>query len=180
MSNLNFSGVEEAGKPLTSPGTKAVFTLKKITFGTSKEKNTPGMTVELEQAGGVSQFKETFYTTEKAMPRIQHLHKAVTGAKIEGTVTEEQLVAKLEGKKVGLKVIGRVGSDGNGYPALPFGGFACSIDKVGDLEFTVQEQNAIAAALKAAEESRSKNSDSESSGGSGSAPTSKSKSDDDF
>lgn len=177
MSNvLNFKGVEEAGRPLTSPGTKDVFTLKSVVFGASKEKGTASMTVEFIQRNELSGFKESFYITEKAMGRIQHLVSRTTGTKLDGDVTEEQMIAKLQGKKIGLKVIGRVGQDGNGYPCLPYGGFACKPEEVNNLEFTPQEQNAINAALKAAEEARSKGADSEgssssSSPGSASSPS---------
>lgn len=172
---LNFDNVEEPGLPLTSPGTIAIFLISEPKFDSSKEKGTPFLGVNFQQIGDtgsiVSQFTESFYTTQKAMPRIQHLVSRSTGSKLAGDVTEEQIVTKLKGKKVALKVGGRVGSNGNGYPRLAFGNFAAAPDKIGELSFTPAEQAEVEKALQAIAESRSRNADSEGATASASSPT---------
>lgn len=163
---LNFDNVDEPGKPLTSPGTIAIFLMGDVKFDSSKDKGTPYLGVNFKELGEggavVSQFTESFYTTQKAMPRIQHLVSRSTGAKLAGDVTEEQIVAKLSNKKVALKVGGRVGSNGNGYPRLGFGNFAAAPDKIGELSFTPAEKAEVEKALQAIAESRSRQADDDS------------------
>lgn len=172
---MNFDGVDEPGKPLTSPGTIAVFLIGDVKFEASKDKGTPFLGAnfkELDGSGNVlSQFTESFYITPKAMPRIQHLVSRATGSKLAGEVTEEQMVIKLQNKKLALKVGGRVGSNGNGYPRLAFGNFAASVDKLSELQFSPAEKMEVEAALKAIAESRAKNADGEGAGTSAAGAT---------
>jgi hypothetical protein len=145
----NFSDVQEAqGSSMVLPGTIGIFTIKNAEEGTSKN-GKEFVAIEFESAEG-SSFKHTFYLVEKALSRIQHLWKHThEGNLLSGDVTTKALVAGFIGKKVGLKVSGRISNNGKSYSDLAFGGFACdpTEDKVNELNFTPQEKKNIEDAL---------------------------------
>jgi hypothetical protein len=172
MGVINFDNVQDTGRPMTSPGTIAVFEISKIEFKLSKEKNSPYAELEFTEEGGATGFRESFYLTEKALPRLQHVAINFMGAKLAGDLTEEQIVAKLSKKRGGLKVGGRVSSNGKGYPSLAFGGFAKPAGQVGELSFTAAEEAQNTAAIEAIKNSQSSQADSEGSGGGNTPPPS--------
>lgn len=174
MSNqtYNFQGVEEAGLSMTSPGTIDAFEIKELKFGLSSQKATPEVEVTFVQDKGTSSFRKKFFFSEKAITSFQHLVVKATGSKFtEPNMTEEQMVLKLKGKRVGLKVLGRKADNGQGYPDIAFGGFACTIAELPAFKasgFTDLEKAAIKDAIDAQLASRSAgNADSSGSG----APT---------
>ena len=158
---MNFDGVEEAQSGMTAPGTKGIFKITKVEAKTNMNgKEYLAITFESEDG---SSFTHMFYWTEKAVSRIQHLWKHATGTKLEGEVAIQQVIAGLTGKKVGLKVIGRIGTNGRSYPDLSYGGFACdaTAEEVAKLQFTATEQRAVDAALENAQNQGVENADSE-------------------
>lgn len=164
---FNFAGVEEAGLSMTSPGTFDIFEIAGMKFGVSTGKQVPEVEVTFNQKPGVtalSSFRKKYFFTEKAMPSFQHLVAKSTGNKLTATVTEEQLTALLKGKKLGLKVTGSVGSNGKGYPDLPFSGFACSTADFAAFKasgFSPAEQELINKAIEAISTSSSSGADND-------------------
>lgn len=169
MSAFNFDNVSSAAERImTQPGTLGIFKISEVTFGVSKEKQSPFMELTFEDKD--SSFKHPFYLSEKALPRIQSVIKAVMGKEVKGNINEEQLVVMLKGKEIALKVTGQVSNKGKGYPNLSFGGFCKPKGEVQFLEFNSKENDEIAAA-KAAIARNSSAGDSEgTSSGSGAAP----------
>lgn len=147
MSELNFDSVGEAEEMnIVQPGTKAIF---KIIKGEGKQNANGKDYLELTfQQDTGAEFRHQFYLSPKALPRIQHLYKAVTGSKIQGAITVEGIIAALMNKKFAMKVTGRVGSNGKTYCDLSFGGFAAPVDKLDELAFTPKEQQSIDEALE--------------------------------
>lgn len=143
--SLNFDGVEEvSSSEYVDFGTIADFTIKTISFGKSTEKETPYMEIDCEKldngqpCGEV--FKDKLYLTEKAMGRVQNLHKSVTGQMLTGSnITAAQLKAIFEGKKVALKIMPNIGSNGKVYTMLPYAGFSAPYGQTGNLSFTSKE-----------------------------------------
>lgn len=174
MEALNFDGVvATADKQFTRPGTIDIFEIKKVEFGKSKNKGTAGMTCTFENED--SSFNDTFYLqgstadkTKVMLGRVQALYSYVFGedAKLTGNVTPDQIVAKLTGKKLALKVGGEVSNTGKGYAKLGFAGFGAMADQVTFLKFNADEQKMVQNALDAIEASRTNRADSE-----GSAPS---------
>lgn len=163
---INFSGVEEAkGGGMVKFGTIGVFKVKAIKFGTSPDKGTPYVEPEFVNADGES-FRESFYLTDKALPKLQHLIVAATGNKAPDQLSYQQLEAMLMNKKVALKVHGNhVPAKGAVYPTLGFGGFAKPEDKLAELVFTASEQQEHERFAQIVASSSSSTADSESSGG---------------
>ena len=164
MSVLNFNGVQEAqGGDMVLPGTKAIFTVAEVESGESSQKGTPFLKVKFVANDGAS-FTHSFYLVEKALSRLQHLWKHThAGQELSGNVSIEALVTGLKGKKVALKVTGRIGSNGKTYPDLSFGGFAADPTEEGlkSLEFTASEQADIAVALENRTKQSVQNADTE-------------------
>jgi hypothetical protein len=146
---MNFSNVKEAtGGEMVLPGTKAIFTIESVEHGTSTNGKDYLLVNFTSEAGS---FKHYFYLVDGALSRIQHLWKHSHGGnELSGEVSIEGLIAGLKGKRVALKVTGRIGNNGKTYPDLPFGGFAADATEEGlaSLEFSAREQNDIVAALK--------------------------------
>lgn len=139
MSGISFKGIEEAKDILmTRPGTIDIFDIKEVKFGTTSGKGTYYMGVTFARKG--DQFSHSFFLSEKALPRIKSLVKMATGKVLEDELQEEQLKMMLEGKKIALKVTGKIDeTSGRAYPDLVFGGFGKSADKLTELEFSDQE-----------------------------------------
>jgi hypothetical protein len=145
MRDFNFEGVEEASSDsYTQPGTIAVFTIGDVKFETSDNAK-DFMELKMIESPGVF-FTHRFYMTEKAFPRVQSLHKAIVGNKIEGNITDAQLTAILKDKQVALKVTGRV-HNGKVYADLPFGGFCKPVAALAELAYTAKEQIELDAGL---------------------------------
>ena len=149
MSGINFKGVEEAkDSTMTRPGTIDVFEIKEVKFETTKGKGTYYCGVTFARKN--DNFRHSFFLTEKAVGRLKALIKAATGKVLEEEVFEDQIKVMLEGKKVALKVTGKVDeTNGRGYPDLAFGGFAKDPSMVGELSFSDQENDKNKAALEA-------------------------------
>ncbi len=164
---INFAGVDVAkDMSMTYPGTIAVFKIADAVFGDSTNKGTRYLKCtfeELDEAGkSITNFSDSFYLTQGALPRLQSLIADAVGKKADGNVTEEQLVVMLKGKKVALKVIGQVSSNGKGYPKLGFGGFSKPASEVQFLSFNKQDKDSIEAAKAAIASSQASNADAES------------------
>lgn len=159
---MNFDGVEEAqGANYTLPGTIGIFTIKSAEAKT----NTNGKEyIQITFENNEGKFSHMFYTSDAAAPRIQHLYKhANGGTALTGQVTTAQVIAGLQGKRVGLKVSGRVGNNGQTYADLGFGGFASDPNEeaLKKLKFNAQEQRNIEAALTNQDNQGVKNADAE-------------------
>lgn len=158
----NFDGVNEASeRAMTQPGTIDIFKIAKIEFSQTKNnlKDYMKTTFENKDTGFIHNF---FMTNEQTLSRIQSLAKACTGGPLKGEVTNPQLKALFVGKTVALKVTGRVGDNGKGYPDLSFGGFAKPASQLGELSFTAKEQENIDAAKEAIRAAHITNADNES------------------
>jgi hypothetical protein len=138
--NLNFKGVEETKDIVsTSPGTKDVFTIKKVVFESSKNKGTMYMGVTFNNKA--SEFTHSFFLSEKALPRVKSLVKHAVGKELDDEVSEAQLIAMLTGKQVALKVTAKFDdANGRAYADLPFGGFAKAPSLIDELVFTPKEE----------------------------------------
>jgi hypothetical protein len=151
MSGLNFKGVEEAKDiSMTAPGTIDIFTVKDVVFESTKNKGTYYMGVTFANKG--SEFKHSFFLSEKAIGRVKSLVKHVTGKLLDDEVQEEQIIKMLKGREVALKVTAKIDDEnGRAYPDLAFGGFAREVDKKDELFFTDKELelNRTAAAIRA-------------------------------
>lgn len=167
---LDFKGVDQAkGKPMTVPGTIGLFTITAVKFDKSKEKQTPYMEVTFDHESDGTQFRHSFYLSQKALPRIQHLIASATGSEITEKITHEILPKKLMGKKIGLKVLGEISNKGKGFPTISYSGFATSPEEVQFLSLTSLEKEACEAAKEAMKRSTVENADTES-GDSSAAP----------
>lgn len=180
---IDFTGVDIAGAGMTQPGTKGIFVIKDLKFGLSSVKSTAQVEITYAEEGPqgkgtITEFKKAYFFSEKALPSLQTLVKAVTGSKMEGKMTQEQFEAKMKGKRVALKVTGRVGSNGGGYPELSFGGFCAPVAELESLAFTKREQDDIDAAKEAQKAAISSGGGSDADGGTtGGTPTGKKKED---
>lgn len=174
--SFSFDGVEAASGSMTMPGTVGVFTIQKVEFVKSKEKQTTGMkhVYHCTKARGEdgklvpedSNFNHTYWMSQGALPRVQYLAKVMFDKEFEGQIGETQLIAAFEGKEVAMKVIGQVNEEkGKGYPDLPFAGFAKKASEfVADpsiLQFNASERGLISDALDAIKSSRPAAADSE-------------------
>jgi hypothetical protein len=181
---FSFGGVAAATElELTMPGTIGIFDITKVEFGESKEKKAPYMrhvytlkqildpeTKELK-AAKPSSFNHDFYLNSAAvMARTQYLHKVMYGTEMTENANVAQLTAKFQGKEIALKVSGKVGDNGKGYPDLAFAGFAKKPEAVKELAFTAQEKGIIARAMAAIESGNLGNADKESKGSNASGP----------
>lgn len=135
---INLSGVEAGNKgsdkKFVKPGiqTVTIASLELITSNNDKS----GLKVTFNSKENEAPFNETFWLSEKALPRLQYLIKLFTGEKHEGKITVEELSAKLVGKTEEIIVDGREAlsnpvtqEDGtiktfvNVYPQLRFADF---------------------------------------------------------
>ena len=143
---LDLNTVEAAAdRGFTSPGTIDVFGLDEIKFDKVNEKEIFEITFGRKD----DSFRETFYLTEKASPRFVYLWEKLMGTEAQIPQEEAGVIAALKGKKLGLKVGGRIGTIGKGYPSLPFSGFACAVDQLSELSFSTKEKVGIREALAA-------------------------------
>lgn len=142
MRNFNFNNVDEASEnSYTEPGTIAVFTIAEVKFDTTQN-GKDYMEVKFDESPTAS-MTHRFYMSEKALPRVQSLYKAVVGAPLQGeNITEQQIIAALTGKQVALKITGRL-YEGKIYSDLPFGGFCKAPNLIGELAFTQRETNEL-------------------------------------
>ena len=178
MNQFNFDNVDDAGKGFTQPGTIGIFTIKEVNFGNSTNKQTPYMELVLEDES--SSFKEAFYLTAKALPKVQHMALA-TGEKISGDVTEDALKARFVNKKAALKVFGSVNEEkGTVYASLGFGGFAKPVDKLSELSWSTKELADIEKFAAIVANSSSANADTETIPGQQSLPGTGGSENDDF
>jgi hypothetical protein len=152
MSGLNFKGVDEVKETvMTAPGTIDVFTIKDVVFETTKNKGTYYMGVTFNNKS--SEFKHSFFLSEKALPRVKSLVKHATGKVLEDEVLEEQIIKMLKGKELAMKVTAKIDEEtGRAYPDLSFGGFSKEKEKIDELFFSDKEieLNKTAAAIRAA------------------------------
>lgn len=163
---INFAGVDVAKEmSMTYPGTIAVFKIADVSFAESTNTKTPYMKVTFEEQDdngkSISSFNDSFFLSEKALPRVQSLVVDATGKKLTAAVTEEQLVIMLKGKLIALKVTGQVSTNGKGYPKLGFGGFSKPAGEVQFLNFNKQEKDSIESAKAAIAASNAGNADAE-------------------
>jgi hypothetical protein len=139
---LNFDGVEEAkGGNMTMPGTISTFKIKAVGFDNSTNKGTRGMNIEFVDTNDGSSFKHTFWLSQKALTRVQHLVSHACKQKLQGQVSEPQLKAMLENKILPLKVTAQITSENKVYPDLSFGSFTA--DDINELSFTSSEREDI-------------------------------------
>jgi hypothetical protein len=145
---FDLSGVDAAaeGRPMTNPGTIAVFAVEEIEF---KEKDDGKEYFEVTLGRPEDSFREYFYLTEKAAERFVYFwSKVMDGAAMPES--ETGIIAALKGKEVALKVTGSVNNQsGKGYPGLPYSGFARPVAEMADLSFSNNEKGKIAAAIEA-------------------------------
>lgn len=157
---IDFTGVEEAtGSNMTMPGTIATFKITDGEFVSSKDKGTPGLKCAFEEEQG-SSFSHTFWLTENAISRVQHLAKHATGEKWVGQLDVNQMIASLKGKFVHLKVGAQINEkNGRVYPDLAFGGF--SADTLEELKFNARELETIEKGKALASQTNVNNADTE-------------------
>jgi hypothetical protein len=126
----DFSKVEPAtASAYLEPGIYEV-RIKDAKSAPSKQKGTAGFAVTFENKEGQTVI-ETFYVTDGTQERLQYLHSAWLGKKLEGKFkTEDDVVnffikALLAAKKVKKTVIvaGQIADNGTLYSKLPYSGF---------------------------------------------------------
>jgi len=145
MSNLNFDNVADKGAGYVQPGTIDIFKITEVEVGAAKT-GTPQLKVTFKNEAGDS-LMNYFAWTQKAAVNINHLVKNATGEKLTGDTTLEAVAAQLRGKKLAMKVTGRVATtNGRGYADLPFASFAAPVDQLDTLKFTAGENAKIAEA----------------------------------
>jgi len=148
MSNLNFDNVPDKGAGFVQPGTIDIFKIAEVEVGAAKT-GTPQIKVTFKTKGGDSLIN-FFAWTQKAAVNINHLVKNATGEKLTGDTTLEAVAAQLRGKKLAMKVTGRIATtNGRGYADLPFASFGAPADQKDSLVFTAGERAKIDAALAA-------------------------------
>jgi len=145
---LNFDNVQDAqSSNMILPGTIGIFTIKDVEAGvTPNSKEYLKVTFENENGS----FSHSFYLSEKALPRVQHLWmKSHNGEMLKGEIEINAIVAGLINRKVGLKVGGTISNKGKTYPDLAFGGFASlpTQEDLANLKFSAREQMDVDAAL---------------------------------
>jgi hypothetical protein len=124
---FDFSKVEAAtASSYLEPGIYKV-RVKEAKSAPSKQKQTPGIAVTLEAKDGLS-VTENFYVTEETQERLQYLHQAWLGKKLEGKFkSADEVVAyfvkTLNANKKILHVVivgGQIADNGNLYSKLPY------------------------------------------------------------
>jgi len=145
---MNFDNVADKSAGYAQPGTIDVFKIDKAEVKAAKT-GTQQLVVEFKTKEG-DKYTHFFAWTPKAAVNINHLVKNATGNKLTGDVTLEAVAAQLTGKKLAMKLVGKVvPTTGRGYADLPFASFAAPADEVGSLSFNASEQAKIDAALAA-------------------------------
>ena len=144
----NTKAVEE-GKPMTDPGTIAVFNIDKVEF---KDKGTENFEVRFSRDEDA--FTEWFYLTEKAAARFVYFFQKVTDNPDGLPPSSEQgVIAALTDKSVALRVSGKINpKNGKGGPTLPYSAFARKpslLQELKDRGFSSSETGDINAALLA-------------------------------
>lgn len=144
---FNFNDVKaaEEGKPMTPPGTIAVFTIEEVKFNQANGKENFQVTFSRNE----DSFREYFHLTEKAAERFVYLYNKVMGTE---TLPESEagIIAALTGKSLALKVVGSINNQtGKGYPGLPYSGYARPAAEIADLSFSNTEQGKIQAVIEA-------------------------------
>lgn len=161
MDAFNFEGTTGEAQDIqyTDPGTIDVFSIEDVKFDTYST-GTPYMQMDFksDEAG---QFNHRFVlrgkdaeTTVKVLERIQHVHKTLFGEIISGDASTDKLKNAFKGKKIALKVVGRIADDGKVYADLPYLSFAAKPADIGELSFT-NKQNELIADCRAAIAARS-------------------------
>lgn len=124
---FDFSKVEAAtASSYLEPGIYKV-RVKEAKSAPSKQKQTPGIAVTFEAKDGLS-VTENFYVTEETQERLQYLHQAWLGKKLEGKFkSADEVVAyfvkTLNANKKILHVVivgGQIADNGNLYSKLPY------------------------------------------------------------
>jgi len=145
---FNFENVKaaEEGKPMTLPGTTAIFNIEDIEF---KQDNNGKEFFLVTFARNEDSFREYYYLTEKAAERFVYLYEKVMGTD-SLPEQEEGIIRALKGKPIALKVSGNVNPDtGKGYPSLSFSGYARPVSLINELSFNSVEKRNIEEALEA-------------------------------
>lgn len=163
MSGINFKGVEKAKEStMTRPGVIDVFEIKEVKFDTTPKKGTYYMGVSFSRKA--DNFSHSFFLSEKALPRVKSLVEYATGKSLEEELQEDQLIALLTGKKLGLKVTGKIDPEnGRAYPDLSFGGFGCiaaDVEKLVFNEVELEKNEKAKAALASASIANAESADS--------------------
>lgn len=144
---INLSNVKaaEEGRPMTPPGTIAVFTIEDIKFDEKNDKEFFEVTFGRKE----DSFREYFYLTPKAAERFVYLYEKIMGTD-NLPDNENGIMAALNGKSIALKVGGKVNEQtGKGYPSLPYAGFARPIAAIEELSFSNSELGKVEAAKQA-------------------------------
>lgn len=144
----NVSAAEE-GRAITAPGTIAAFTIEEVKFDEKNGKEFFQITFGRKE----DSFREYYYLTEKAAERFVYLYNKVMGTE-NLPEAEAGIISALTGKTIALKVIGSISqTNGKGWPALPYSGYARAVADMGELSFSNTEQNKINDALAAQRQS---------------------------
>lgn len=144
---FDFSTAPEAtasqGSTLVRPGTIDKFTVEKVEITADVEGKTDNAKITFSSASG--NFNHTFYITQGALPRINHLLSQFLRKSNSGQASFEQIVnalKSLEGTSAYLRVFGKLNTDkGTVYPDLPFGGFAAQTAE--ELTWSAKEQTQL-------------------------------------
>jgi hypothetical protein len=138
---MNFDNVADKSAGFVQPGTIDVFKIVETEVAKAKT-GTDQLVATFKNEDGES-YKHYFAWTEKAAVNINHLVKNATGAGLSGDVQLNAIAAQLKGRKVALKITGKISQNGKGYADLPFGSFAAPADQKDSLSFTAGEQTKI-------------------------------------
>lgn len=134
MSNVDvavdFGSVDAAAESTyLEPGMYRLKVDKERTSVVAPEGKTPYLAVKFvdENGGGVN---EKFFLTAKAMPRLQYLHEAWFGKKLDKTFTSFLAVGEYFRQALTLKIVtrpmvvgGKTTPDGKFFSGLPYTGF---------------------------------------------------------
>ncbi len=138
---FNFSTTESAkATPFIKPG-RYKFNIKEVKLAKSKSSNTEFLTFTFENTDGQA-LTENFMLTEKALGRLQYLHEAWTGKKLNKNFATTKEVADYFAKifvspKAGSRILQVNGKqvDGNVYGELPYTEFILPEDtELGEFE----------------------------------------------
>jgi len=148
MSNINFDNVADKSAGYAQPGTIDVFKIDEVEVKAAST-GTQQLVVDFKTKEG-DKYTHFFAWTPKAAVNINHLVSNATGSKLTGDVTLESIAAQLKGKKLAMKLTGKVvAKTGRGYADLPFASFGAPVDQLSTLSFNASEQAKIDGALAA-------------------------------
>lgn len=137
--SLNFKNVDMP-KDMPEYVQPGFWTLAPISAELIATGKTPYAKITFESDKG--KLVEKFYLTEKSLPRLQYLHFALYGKRIEKDFTNDEFVTYLNtlfNKKnipLNLKVGGEIGTDGKVYSRLVFNNFVIDADNFEEGAFT--------------------------------------------